>query len=124
TAALVFLRWSERRYAGWRYPIAVFALFLGALSSKTVTSTLPIGLAIALWLKHGRIDKRAIALLTPMLVAGAAFAAITRHLEKTQIGTTGADWALTFAERAALSGRIVWFYLSKLAWPSNLTFIY
>jgi tetratricopeptide (TPR) repeat protein len=31
---------------------------------------------------------------------------------------------MTLAERGLLAGRAIWFYLSKLAWPANLMFIY
>jgi len=123
-AARVFLGWTERGHRGWTRPIVTSVLFLAALLSKTVTSTLPIALGIVLWWKHGRIEKRELAWLAPLLGIGAILAAVTRHLERTQVGASGAEWVMTLAERAALAGRIVWFYLGKLAWPAKLVFIY
>lgn len=123
-SALAFLAWTEEGHRGRLGPIAAAALFLAALLSKTVTSTLPLALGIVLWWKHGRIGKRELAWLAPMLAAGSALGALTRHLEMTQVGAAGRDWALTFAERGALAGRIVWFYLGKLVWPNPLIFIY
>jgi tetratricopeptide (TPR) repeat protein len=123
-AARVFLGWTEGGHRGWARPLVASVLFVAALLSKTVTSTLPIALGVVLWWKHGRIEKRELAWLAPLLGVGAVLGAVTRHLEKTQVGASGAEWGLTVAERTALSGRIVWFYLGKLAWPAELVFIY
>ena len=123
-AARVFLSWTEGRHRAGPQPLIASGLYLAALLSKTVTSTLPIGLGIVLWWKHGRIERRELRWLAPLLAVGAIFAAVTRQLERTQVGAIGADWTLTLAERTALSGRIVWFYLGKLSWPAKLIFIY
>jgi len=123
-AARVFLSWTEGGHRNRLQPVLASALFAAALLSKTVTSTLPLALGIVLWWKHGRVERRELLWLAPMLGAGAILATITRHLEKTQIGATGSDWALTLPQRIALSGRIVWFYLGKLLWPEKLVFIY
>lgn len=123
-SARVFLGWAlGRERAPWR-PVVATGLYVAALLSKTVTSTLPVALGIALWWKRGRIERREAAWLAPMLAIGAIAASVTRHLEKTQIGATGAEWALSMADRGALTGRIVWFYVGKLLWPSDLVFIY
>lgn len=39
-------------------------------------------------------------------------------------GVRGADWSFTWIERLLIAGRSLFFYLSKLLWPSNLAFIY
>jgi tetratricopeptide (TPR) repeat protein len=59
-----------------------------------------------------------------MLLAGAAAGLATVFLERHQIGAEGAEWSLSPLERLLLAGRVPWFYLSKLGWPSGLTFIY
>ena len=99
-------------------------LYAGALLAKTVTATLPVVLGITLWWKRGRLARGEISWLVPMLAAGAVLGSVTRHLEATQLGASGGTWALTFAERTVLAGRIVWFYLGKLAAPFELIFIY
>ncbi|HZN55919.1 MAG TPA: tetratricopeptide repeat protein [Candidatus Polarisedimenticolaceae bacterium] len=123
-SALVFLRWALAGARDARRPLAASALYLAALLSKTVTATLPIALLLVLWAKRGTIRRNEVAWLAPMLAAGAAFGAITHHLERTQVGAEGADWAIPFAAKAVLAGQIVWFYLGKLLWPANLVFIY
>ncbi len=39
-------------------------------------------------------------------------------------GANQAEYARTWAERIAIAGKVVWFYLAKLAWPHPLIFIY
>ncbi len=123
-SARVFLGWALGGAGAPRRPLVAAAFYLAALLSKTVTSTLPVALGIVLWWKRGRIEKQALAWLAPMLAIGAILGALTRQLERTQVGATGAEWALSMADRTALAGRIVWFYLGKLLWPANLVFIY
>ena len=44
--------------------------------------------------------------------------------QRVHSGAEGAEWAQTWPERFAIAGRIIWFYLGKLAWPAALVFIY
>jgi protein O-mannosyl-transferase len=116
-ASAMFLREPPRR------GLAAL-LYAGALLSKTVTATLPIVLGLTIWWKRGRLTRAEVAWLAPMLAAGALLGAVTRHLEATQLGASGGTWTLTLAERTVLAGRVVWFYLGKLAAPFELIFIY
>jgi len=113
---------SERR--SWGTYAAASALFLCALLSKTVTATLPVTLALVLWWRLGRLGKRELLPLAPMLGAGAIFSGLTVWLERFQVGAEGAEWSLSLLQRLLLAPRIVGFYLGKLAWPVDLTFIY
>ena len=125
-SARAFLSWALDRGArrGAARPWVAALLFVGALLAKTVVATLPVALAIVLWWKRGRVRAVEIAWLAPMLAVGATFGALTRHLEATQISASGAEWALGFWDRLVLAGRIPWFYLGKLAWPADLSFVY
>jgi protein O-mannosyl-transferase len=99
-------------------------LFVLALLSKTVTATVPVVAGgITLW-KRRRLARREAVLLAAVLLAGAAAGLATVFLERHQIGAEGAEWSLPPLERLLLAGRVPWFYLSKLAWPSGLTFVY
>ncbi len=60
----------------------------------------------------------------PFFVAGAALALVTSWLERTHVGASGPDWALSVLDRCLIAGRALWFYAGKLLWPANLTFIY
>jgi tetratricopeptide (TPR) repeat protein len=122
-SALVYLRFdrTRRRNAYW----IALALFAMALLSKTVTATLPACLLVILWWKRGKLDwRRDVLPLAPWLVLGAAAGAFSAWMERSVVGAQGSRFALSFLERLMLSGRVVVFYLAKLIWPSNLTFIY
>jgi tetratricopeptide (TPR) repeat protein len=122
-STLAWLRFDERRRAtAWA---AAFVLFVLALLSKSVTATLPALLLVVCWWRRGRVDLRHdLAPLLPFFATGAAFGTVTIWAERTLVGARGSGFAFTLADRMLLAGRAVWFYLGKLAWPANLTFIY
>jgi tetratricopeptide (TPR) repeat protein len=102
-----------------------FALFVGALLSKTVTASLPAALALIFWWKEGRIDwTRRWLPLTPFFLVGLALGLTTAWVERVVLGATGDAFALGWPERILVAGRALWFYLSKLAWPAELSFVY
>ena len=122
-AALAYFRFDERR-RGADYTLAA-ALFLLALLTKTVTATLPAALLLVFWWRRGRLDwRRDVLPLLPWFAAAAAGGAVTAWFERTRIGAQGAEFALSAVQRFLLAGRVVWFYLAKLAWPADLIFIY
>ena len=122
-AAIAYLRYKDNREpAGYLVASGLFAL---ALLTKTVTASLPAALLVVTWWKHGRVDwRRDLLPLLPWFVAGAVMGTITAHFESELVGAKGADFALSALARALLTGRVVWFYLAKLIWPFNLSFIY
>jgi tetratricopeptide (TPR) repeat protein len=121
-AALAYLRFRERFSAG-SYCVAS-AFFVCALLTKTVTATLPAALLVVLWWRQGRLGWRDAAPLLPWLVLGVAAGLFTAWVERAHIGAEGAAFDLPFVARCLLAARVVWFYLGKLCWPANLTFIY
>lgn len=123
SATLLYLRFDESRTKRDYALASLFFLF--ALLTKSVTAMVPAALAIVFWWKHGRLRWREDALpLTLWLVLGASAGLFTAWVEHTYIGAQGADFILTPGQRILLAGRIPIFYLSKLAWPTNLIFIY
>jgi len=122
-AALAYLRFDDRRRAGAYAPAT--GLFLLALLTKTVTATLPAALLVVFWWRRGRLEwRRDVLPLLPWFAAGAAAGWLTAWVERAFIGAQGADFTLTAVQRCLLAGRVVWFYLGKLFWPSDLIFIY
>ena len=114
---------SRTRGSWWAY-WAAFALFFCALLSKTVTATLPAALLLVLWWKKPRIGWRDVMPLVPFFALGIALSMNTAWMEATHVGAQGDAWSLTWYERILLAGRIPWFYVGKLLWPSTLIFIY
>ena len=122
-AALAYLDFeSTRRRRSYGAALALFALAIG---TKTVTATLPAALLVLLWWKNGRLRwRRDVLPLVPWLALSLAAGLFTAWDERTLMGASGAEYALTAGQRALLAGRVIWFYLGKLAWPANLMFIY
>ena len=126
-AALAYLRFDGGRGrpgAGWHYLLAS-ALFALALLTKTVTATLPAALLVVFWWQRGRLPwRRDFLPLVPWFVAAAASGLFTALVERKLVGAEGAGFDLTLAQRCLLAGRVIWFYLGKLLWPTHLVFIY
>ena len=118
-----YLRFEKTRLVRWYLPSAV--LFVLAIGTKTVTASLPAALLVVLWWKYGRLRWRrdVVPLLPWFLVAGVA-GSITAWVERVLLGANGQAYDLSLVERTLLAGRVIWFYLGKLIWPSNLMFIY
>ncbi len=126
TAGLVFVtrvagRSPDERRLPYAVVVVVFAL---ALLSKSVTATLPVALAIALWWREGRLRREELVLLAPLLALGLAAGALTASIERTRVGAVGPYWSQTVVERVLIAGRALWFYAGKLLWPDPVIFNY
>ncbi|MDH7482778.1 MAG: tetratricopeptide repeat protein [Armatimonadota bacterium] len=109
---------SPRRY--WM----AFVLFICAVLSKTVVSTLPAALLILIWWKKGRLKWSDVLPLVPFFLLGAGMGQLTAYLEKHHVGAVGEEWNMPLINKILVAGRIPWFYAWKLVWPINLTFNY
>ena len=127
-SALAYLRYAGEPRRGERRArrlyAASLALFLCALLAKTVSCTLPAALLLALWWKHGRVDRRDLLALAPFFALGIGLGLATVWLERHAVGASGAAWNLSWIDRCLIAGRALWFYLGKLVWPEPLIFIY
>lgn len=123
-AALVYFRFIQRRT--WQLYAGAMALFLLGLASKSVIASLPAAVLVILWWKRGKLSLKEDALpLVPFFALSLSVGTFTAWMEKKFIiGSQSADFNFTFIERTLIAGRAVWFYVAKLAWPQNLTFIY
>ncbi len=105
--------------------LAASACFILALGTKSVTATLPAAVLVVLWWTRGALDwRRDIVPLLPWFGLAVAAGTVTAWIERTIIGAQGAEFSLLPVQRLFLAGRIVWFYLGKLVWPTDLMFIY
>ncbi len=122
-AALVYFRFDQDRR--WRWYAAALLLFCLGLLSKTVTATLPAALLVVFWWQRGRLSwRRDVLPLVPYFILGALAGVFTAAVERKLIGAEGEAFVLTAVQRCLIAGRVIWFYLSKLAWPQNLVFVY
>src|SRR4029450_12372085 len=109
----------------WLFYGLALILYLLALSAKTTACTLPAALFLILWLQKKPINWRRIFQIIPFLVLGIAMGVLAMWWERYHQGTSRAGFTfLSPIERVLVASRAIWFYLSKLIWPSNLTFIY
>ena len=122
-AALVYLDFAERRRMP-SYGLATL-LFLCALGSKTVTVTLPVALLVVLrWRQGGLRWRRDVVPLLPWCGLSLASGLLTSWIERHIIGADVVAFDLTAGQRVMLAGRVLWFYVGKLAWPAGLNFFY
>jgi hypothetical protein len=107
---------------GTRYAWVVL-FFVSALLSKTATCTLPIVLLLVIWWQEGRISRRDLFEIAPLLALSVLTPLVTLAIESGYVAVEG-GWGLTWSHRLWLVGRAFWFYAAKLAWPLELIFIY
>lgn len=108
----------------WGFYALSLTLFVLALLSKTIVATLPVVLLVLLWWKRGRLDRRLILPLVPMVLVALPMGAMTIYMERHSVGAKGEAFHLSAIERLLIAGRAVWFYAWKLAAPIELAFIY
>jgi len=111
-----------KRHRSLFYLGALVFYFL-ALFAKATACTLPAALLLILWLKEKPIGWRVWLEILPFIALALGVGLLTVWWEKYHQGTRVLV-ALTPIERVLVASRAVWFYLSKLFWPSDLIFIY
>lgn len=122
-AMLLYLDFDEsgRRSRYWM----AFGVFALALLTKSVTVTLPVALLIILWWQRGTLSWNPdVRPLLPFFALSVISGLITVWVEQTYFQTGEPGFALTPIQRLLLAGRALWFYISKLAWPADLSFVY
>ena len=123
SSALLYLKFDEsRKRSEYTGALALFAL---ALLSKSVIATLPAALLVIFWWKRGKIAwKNDIIPLLPFFALGISSGAFSAWMERTRVGAQGSQFTLSVLDRCLVAGRAFWFYIGKLLWPTDLTFIY
>ncbi|MGO9108148.1 MAG: tetratricopeptide repeat protein [Thermoguttaceae bacterium] len=122
-AAMLYFRFDQtRKTASY---LAALGAFLLALATKTVTGTLPGALLVIFWCQRGRLSwKNDVLPLVPFFLLAAGTGMITAWWELEINKCVGPDFDFTWIQRILIAGRTAWFFLWKLFWPANLTFIY
>jgi tetratricopeptide (TPR) repeat protein len=122
--ALAYLRFD--REGSRKFYWLALILFVTGLLAKTVIATLPAALLLIFWWKRKKLRwKEDVLPLTPFFIAGLGLGLFTAWVERTYvIGPSTTEFNLSLLDRGLIAGRVVWFYLGKLAWPHPLIFIY
>jgi len=126
---LTLLAWiasvGERTRRQWIFYCLALIFYVLALSAKTTACTLPAALFLILWLQKKPITMRRLMQIVPFVMLGVGMGLLAVWWEHYHQGTNRAAFTfLSPIERILVASRAVWFYLSKIFWPSNLTFIY
>ena len=127
-AILFFLKWRDLHRSGTggnegRYGVALLCAIC-AILSKSSTVMLPVVLGLCWWWQERRWRWSYVIRLAPFLIISLAASAWTIWEQKHHSGALGPEWNQTLAERIIIAGKVIWFYLGKLAWPHPLVFIY
>ena len=119
-AVAVWLRF-RRTATMWSY-LAVVALLAAGMLSKSIVVTLPAALLIVAWWQTGRLSRSDVLPTIPLFVValGIALADYVHYAGLDEPRFTD----LTMVERSLIAARSLWFYASKLLWPSDLAVIY
>lgn len=126
---LTLLAWiafvNERTRRQWIFYFLALIFYMLALSAKATACTLPAALFLILWLQKKPITMRRVIQVIPFVILGTGMGLLAVWWERYHQGTNrGVFPFLSPIERILVASRAVWFYLSKILWPSNLTFIY
>src|SRR3954471_8128245 len=126
---LTLLAWigfvDERTRRRWIFYYLALTLYTLALSAKTTACTLPAALLLILWLQKKPITMGRLMQIVPFVVLGIGMGLLAIWWEHYHQGTSRDVFTfLSPIERMLVATRAVWFYLSKIFWPSDLTFIY
>src|SRR3989440_11317728 len=116
---------GERTRRRWIFYCLALIFYVLALSAKATACTLPAALFLILWLQNKPITMRRLIQIVPFVILGSGMGLLAVWWERYHQGTNRAVFTfLGPIERILVASRAVWFYLSKIFWPSNLTFIY
>ena len=122
-AWIAFIEKRTRR--PWIFYCLALIFYALALSAKATACTLPAALFLILWLLKKPIDMRRLMQIVPFVVFGVGMGLLAVWWERYHQGTNREVFTfLSPIERILVASRAVWFYLSKIFWPSELTFIY
>src|SRR5437773_10101504 len=126
---LTLLGWiafvDERTRRRWIFYCLALIFYVLALSAKATACTLPAALFLIVWLENKPITMRRLIQIVPFVILGIGMGLLAVWWERYHQGTNRAVFPfLNPIDRILVASRAVWFYLSKLICPTNLTFIY
>ena len=125
TSLLAWVRFvDEKEKRSYWWLLLAFVLYLLALSAKTTACTLPAAMLLILWWQRKPISVLRWLQIAPFVLGGVAAGIISVLWERIHQGGRPDFIPIPVIERILIGSRAIWFYLSKLAWPSQLIFSY
>ena len=121
-----WLRFREQARTGAsffhsRAYLAMLALFIAGMLSKSFVVTLPAALLVWVWWRRGRIGAQDLAQTAPLFLLGLliVIADLSFYFSRAVL-----PFDYSFAERLLIASKALWFYAGKLLWPWPLPIIY
>jgi len=105
------------------YLMSLF-LFFAALLSKTSSIMLPVILVFYLLIRNSKITIKDVFRILPFFALSLVLGLVTIWFQNYRAGTSEFNATASLLEKVILPGKIVYFYLSKLFFPHNLSFVY
>ncbi len=125
TSLLAWVRFvDEKQKRSYWWLALAFVLYLLALGAKTTACTLPAALLLILWWQGKPITVPRWLQIALFVLAGVGGGVISVFWERIHQGGRPDFIPIPIVERILIGSRAIWFYLSKLAWPSELIFSY
>src|SRR5262245_7464980 len=112
---------SERSFSASSYWLGLTAFVLAALSKGSV-AILPLVLLLISWWQHSRITRRDLLMTAPFFAIAVVLTVVNIWFQRH--GSEEIIRHVTFAQRLAGAGAVVWFYLWKSLMPLRLAFVY
>ena len=118
TAVFMWLLYAEAPRP--RCYVSALLLFVAGMLCKSIVVTLPAGLLILQWWRHGSITRADLLRTLPFFLAGFAIA----FMEMSFYESRNFSFDYSVAERVLIAAHALWFYVGKLAWPVDLAVMY
>jgi tetratricopeptide (TPR) repeat protein len=103
---------------------ASFSFFVFSLLSKPAAIMFPFLILFYEWGRGKKVGRTLILRAIPFFLISAVIAGWTIWEQTAHSGAQGEAWEISFLGRILIAGKAFWFYLAKLIWPTNLSFIY
>ncbi len=117
--------WASYAEKGETRPyIFAFVFALLALAAKTTACVLPVPLLLILWWRRESLTRNRWLSVAPFVAISAFAALLAFGWERLHNTSALVNVSAGPTERVLIASRAIFFYLGKLAYPSNLTFNY
>jgi tetratricopeptide (TPR) repeat protein len=121
-ALLCYLQFEQQIRPSWY--AAALVCFAAALTSKPSTVIFPLVLLLCAAWQRRHLSWTDILRSVPFLLLSVGMSLLTIAEQKRHIEGDTQEWSLTIAQRLMIAVMDLWFYLGKLLWPVDLTFVY